>query len=142
MVISRKRLQKSDHPSFRAVLKYALLNLPEVLLGLVILMFIQKWLELPHWAVWVIGALWILKEALVFPFVWRSYDSRSGRDTYQMLGMQGIVEKRLAPSGYIRIRGELWQAEAVENHSPVDVGETVIVRGRRGLTLVVERSNK
>ena len=133
--------QKSDRPSFRVVLKYALLNLPGLMLGLGILMFLQKWLELPHWALWVIGALWILKETLIFPFMWRSYDSGSGRNTYQMLGMPGIVEKRLAPSGYIRIRGELWQAETGKNDSPAEVGETVMVRDRRGLTLVVERSD-
>jgi membrane protein implicated in regulation of membrane protease activity len=140
MTVFRTSSRKSGRPSRRAAVKYALLNLPEVLAGLMVLMFVQKWLELPHWAVWLLGALWILKEALIFPFVWRSYDSGSERNTYQMVGMRGIVEKRLAPSGYIRIRGELWQAETGEKDSPVEVGEKVIVRGRRGLLLLVERN--
>ena len=59
-----------------------------------------------------------------------------------MIGRRGIVENRLAPSGYVHVRGELWQAEAVENSLPIEKGESVRIYGNRGLTLLVHLDNK
>ncbi len=55
-----------------------------------------------------------------------------------MIGMQGNARDRLDPSGYIHIRGELWQAELIEGASPIDKGEDVRIMGNRGLILLVE----
>jgi len=40
-----------------------------------------------------------------------------------MIGLRGITEDRLAPSGYVRVHGELWQAEVVQNSPPIEKGE-------------------
>lgn len=54
-----------------------------------------------------------------------------------MVGIEGQVVSRLAPEGFIRIRGELWNARA-ENGS-IDVGADVIVVRQSGLKVVVCR---
>ncbi|NIO09412.1 MAG: nodulation protein NfeD, partial [Deltaproteobacteria bacterium] len=66
------------------------------------------------------------KDVVMFPFVWRYYDrpNRSG-NVNSMVGVQGIVEERLAPSGYVRVHGELWQAEVVGGGPVIGRGERV-----------------
>jgi membrane-bound ClpP family serine protease len=80
----------------------------------------------------------VLKDAILFPFVWRAYDwDRSGRAD-SMDGLRGRAVEPLAPSGYVRVRGELWRAEVSGGRLPVEAGQTVLIRGSRGLTLLVE----
>ncbi len=54
-----------------------------------------------------------------------------------MLGRRGIAKGRLAPSGYVQVRGELWKAELAEGSQPVEEGEAILVEEIRGLTLIV-----
>ena len=49
-----------------------------------------------------------------------------------------VAKDRLAPSGYVEVHGELWQAEVMEGAPPVQSGESIRVRGIRGLTLIVQ----
>jgi membrane protein implicated in regulation of membrane protease activity len=52
-----------------------------------------------------------------------------------MIGMHGEVVSPMHPLGQVKVNGELWEARS----SPgADIGETVVVRGMEGLTLVVE----
>jgi membrane protein implicated in regulation of membrane protease activity len=83
-----------------------------------------------------IVVLWLAKDAILFPFVWRSYD-RSRPSVHSLVGTEGTVEERLAPAGYVRIRGELWQAERMGTDSPIEKGAIVRIEGIRGLTLLV-----
>ena len=48
-----------------------------------------------------------------------------------------IVEEDLAPSGWVRVRGERWRADARAG-APLGRGRTVVVRAVRGLRLEVE----
>jgi membrane-bound ClpP family serine protease len=52
-----------------------------------------------------------------------------------MIGTEGRVVTRLAPVGFIRIKGELWQAKATRGI--IDTGKIVIVVDQNGLNLVV-----
>ena len=49
--------------------------------------------------------------------------------------MRAEVVRPCSPVGLVRIRGELWNAQA---SAPVQVGESVTVSGIDGLTLRVE----
>lgn len=71
----------------------------------------------------------------MFPFVWRAYDKFSPDS---LVGSKGKAVERLSPTGYIIIQGELWRAEVVRGNNPVNKGETVVVRGSQGLTLLVQ----
>ncbi|MFZ0663390.1 MAG: nodulation protein NfeD [Acidobacteriaceae bacterium] len=53
-----------------------------------------------------------------------------------LLGVIGLAQQPIAPRGQVLIRGELWQAES---DAPISSGDSVRVRGVRGLTLLVER---
>jgi membrane protein implicated in regulation of membrane protease activity len=122
----------------RTVLRYLLYQTPGWALLLLILIGMGRWTDLPSWVIWVVLALWLAKDAILFPFVWRAYDRDRLEGLHSLVGFEGIVEERLAPSGYIRVHGELWQAEIVDKGRPLEKGETVRIEAVRGLTLLVQ----
>ncbi len=123
-------------------LRYVLLNLPELAVVVLILIIIQHWVVLPALLFWSIIGLWIVKDALLFPFVWRAYDWNRSEPSGSMIGAQGLAKQRLAPSGYVRIRGELWRAERLGEGPPIEAGQTVRVEKIKGLTVFVVPAGK
>ena len=128
--------------SARVVVRYALLQVAGVALLVLDLIVVRRWVDLPAWFAWGLVALWVATDVILFPFVWRAYDWDRPGTTNSMVGTRGIAEERLAPSGYVRVRGELWQAEVMGDGPPLDRGEAVRVRGICGLTLLIEPDNE
>ena len=56
-----------------------------------------------------------------------------------MLGSRGKVVSSLAPGGFVRIKGELW--EATSDSGRISIGEAVTVIEQDGLKLVVRKGN-
>ena len=54
-----------------------------------------------------------------------------------MIGMSGKAVDRLAPGGMVKIRGELWNAEAEEGI--IEAGENITVTGQDRLKLLVRK---
>jgi len=129
---------KNPRWSSRVLIRYALFQIPSLALLILILILAREWLNLQTWFFWGFIILWVAKDALLFPFVWRAYDREGPKDVHSLVGTEGIVEERLDPSGYIRVHGELWQAEVMGEAPPIEKGEAVWVRGIRGLTLLVQ----
>ena len=122
----------------KVVLRYALIQLPgTVLLVLVILLINRWWVTVPLWLGLGIVGVAIVKDLVLFPLVWRSYAGGDPGDPSSMIGRRGIVIGRLDPEGYVRVRGELWRAETVENDRPVEEGRSVAVVEVSGLKLYV-----
>ena len=126
------KLRKIPRPIY---LRYILLNIPGLVAVVLILIIIQHWVVLPVWLFWSIIGFWIIKDAVLFPVVWRAYDwERPGR-TRSMIGEHGVARDRLAPSGYVQVRGELWRAEKIAGGSPIEAGQPVQIIKMEGLTL-------
>ena len=128
--------------SFRIVLRYALFQVPSYILLVLLMVIVRQFINIPTWVILSIIALWFTKDVLLFPSVWRAYDMSSQRNVQPIVGMKGTVEKQLDPSGYVKVRGELWQAELVVGRTPVKRGEKIEVKGIRGLTLLVKNINE
>lgn len=128
--------------SSRVVIRYALLQIPALALLIVLLFLVKRWVDLPQWFVWGIILFWVAKDVILFPLTWRAYDQDRSRGAYSMVGARGIAEERLAPSGYIRVHGELWQAEVMGDSPPIERGESIRIQGIRGLTLLVQHDEK
>jgi membrane-bound ClpP family serine protease len=126
----------------RVLIKYILLQLPLIVLLPLVLFFIRQWVAIPVWLIWGLVALLIIKDIIMFPRVWRSYDQNRPGDPTSIIGMRGIAKDRLAPTGYIRVRSELWRAEVIEGGVPIEKGERVRVTGIEGLTLLVQREDE
>jgi len=57
-----------------------------------------------------------------------------------MVSSKGKTVSPLAPEGFIRIKGELWEAKSVGGE--INVGEEVTVVGQDGLKLTVRKSDR
>lgn len=123
--------------SGRTFLKYALLQLPELIIVTLILFILMAWISIPLWLVILLILAWIAKDVAMYPFVWRAYDT-SASNSQKVIGKTGTVEERLDPSGYIRVDSELWRAEIIQGKAAIEVGRKVKVRKADGLTLFVE----
>lgn len=124
--------------TIKVLMKYILFQLPELALLIVALLLLQFWNILSQITVWAIIAIWIVKDAILFPFVWRSFDFGQHQDANPLIGQVGFTKEKLDPSGYISVRGELWKATISEEHPPIDKGKNVRILSCEGLTLVVE----
>ena len=124
------------------MVRYALFQIPGMLILVLILFVLQWWMDLPWWLCGCIGGLWVLKDVLTFPLIWNAYEPPRPGETKSLIGMEGVAEERLAPSGYIRVHGELWQSEVMGKETPIEQGDRVLVKGAYGLTLLVQPMEK
>jgi membrane protein implicated in regulation of membrane protease activity len=132
------RIVREQGLSLRIVIRYTILQLPALALFVMALILSRRWIGIPLWSFWGLVGLWVAKDVILFPFVWRAYDARERKGEDAMIGRQGIVQDRLAPSGFVQVRGELWQAELMDGGPPVEKGVAVKIRKTRGLTLIVQ----
>jgi membrane protein implicated in regulation of membrane protease activity len=126
----------------RILVRYALFQLPALVLLVLILILVRRWVDLPTWFEWGLIGAWVVKDAVLFPFVWPSYARGQMEDVNSIAGERGIAEERLAPAGYVCVHGELWQAEVMGGGYAIDRGEGVRVQAIRGLTLLVQPDNE
>ena len=122
----------------RVILRYTLFQIPSLVILILSLVIIRTWFNLPGWLAGLCISVWILKDIILFPFVWRTYDPEPGRHSKRMIGKQARVVERLAPHGYVELHGELWRAMVQQEESPVEKYATVRVLDVKGLTLLVE----
>jgi len=119
----------------RPVLRYWLLQIPETLVLALILFMLHRY-EIINAA---LGALlllaWIIKDALLYPYVRAAYeDAPYGRSA--LIGSPAVAEQDLDPSGFIRVRGELWKAES-ETGEDISRGSPVQITGHDGSRMFV-----
>jgi len=121
----------------RIVVRYALYQIPDVAIFVLILFVLHQWVHLSLGLVVALVSLWIVKYVLVFSFVWRAYDKPPPGNVRTLIGTEGIAEERLDPSGYIRVHGELWRAEVKGKPVVIEKGQAVLIEDASGLTLLV-----
>lgn len=125
-------------PTRRAVRRYALFQLPDLaMLGLV-LVLLRQLTGLSSLALLLVVLAWLVKDVALFPFVWRAYADDVTGFSFSPVGRRGVVVSRLAPTGMVRVRGELWRASTVTDAAPLEVGADVRVLEAQGLALTVE----
>ncbi len=122
----------------RVYLRYTLLQIPAIIIIISVMAALRHYLEIHLLLFWGIILGWLIKDIVMFPFVWRAYDNGRQGSGGDMEGMAGTVTRRLEPQGYVRVRGELWRAVLVDDES-AEKGEAVTVAGRDGMLLRVKR---
>jgi membrane protein implicated in regulation of membrane protease activity len=126
----------------RILIRYALFQIPSLALLMLILTLVRRWVDLPEWFFWGAFGVWLVKDMALFPFVWQAYDRDRSRELQSWVGTEGIAEERLAPRGYVRVHGELWQAEMIGDGPPIEKGVVVKIQKIEGLKLLVERQKE
>ncbi len=125
----------------RALIKYVLLQIPDLILLIIALIIFNKFINVSTWLMTTIIAVWIAKDIAIFTKVWKAYDSNYPNQKEQLIGMDGIVMDELNPVGYVKVKSELWKAEITDPGFPVKKGDKIKVYGVKGMKLTVERSN-
>jgi membrane protein implicated in regulation of membrane protease activity len=117
--------------------RYLMFSVPTWALAAVGAVALWHWLGVSAWLACAGWALWVIKDFVLYPLVKGAYerDIKTGADS--LVGKRGVVQRRLAPRGFVRVRGALWQAEIEPGKEPIEAGETVRILRARGLTLVV-----
>jgi membrane-bound serine protease (ClpP class) len=87
------------------------------------------------WGLAAIVAAAVLEVAETYFFIRLSQRRRAAVGAEAMVGRAARARTRLAPEGQVEIAGEIWRARSTV---PIEAGETVRVRTREGLTLLVE----
>lgn len=136
--MNMKPTMPTKYPPFGVVLKYILLQIPGTIVLAIILWWARKWFNLPDYLVWIAVLIWVGKDVVLFPYLWRSYDSKQIPDRFEMIGRQGIALSDLTPEGYVQINGERWKAVIADADVFVANGDKIYVKVVNGLQLTVE----
>jgi membrane protein implicated in regulation of membrane protease activity len=124
----------------RTLLRYCLLQIPGIALAALVLYalwsagFVDRALAL------AVLAMWVLKDALLFPLYRRVLDKpRPPAGAQALVGERATARTEIGERGLVRIRGELWQACACDGET-ISPGTPVRVIAAHGLRLTVQRT--
>jgi membrane protein implicated in regulation of membrane protease activity len=90
-------------------IKYLLFQIPGWIITAIVLLILLHWEFIPKWLAVLCFVAWLLKDLLLYPFLRRAYEP-GVTGSARLVGSRGVAEGDLAPTGYIRVRGELWRA--------------------------------
>jgi len=120
----------------RTLLRYVAFQVPGWLLVGAAAGAAVYWLGVPAWIALAGVGLFVVKDALLFPLLRRSYE-RDGR-THGPVGEHGVVEDSIDGEGWVRVGAERWRARAADGSAPIERGARVRIVAVHGLTLHVE----
>lgn len=121
----------------RTLRRYVLYQIPGCLLAIATAVVLHYRVNLPVWWGIALVASWVIKDAVLYPFLRNSYDSDSPDAIDQLIGLDGVAIEPLAPQGYIRVRGELWLAEPYSAGITIGRNRPVTVDSVQGTVLLV-----
>jgi membrane protein implicated in regulation of membrane protease activity len=124
--------------SAKVILKYAVLQLAQTAVVVGVLIVVRHFTSMPAWIIITILAVWILKDIVFFPKVWRAYAFDDNRPIRSLVGLEATVVFTLNPVGHVRVKGEFWKAELRNPNSVAERGDRVRVVDVRGTTPIVE----
>jgi membrane-bound ClpP family serine protease len=119
--------------SKRVIFRYILFQIPAIILVLVIVLWLYYASVISEYIVIITIILWMLKDFVLFFFVWKAYEVSSGIP----LAEKGVTIEDLDPEGYVEVGSELWRATTGDENVRIDKGIRVIIKSVRGLTLLV-----
>jgi membrane protein implicated in regulation of membrane protease activity len=130
-------MDRHARPGQRVLRRYALLQIPGQLVVLGLSLAAWEWLGAPGWLAWGAPLAWVVKDALLFPLVWRAYEPDDSVSPGPV-GQLAVAEDTLDPRGWARLGPELWRAELADGSGPVPPGAKLRVVAVDGLVLRVE----
>lgn len=126
-----------EKPDIHTILRYVLVQLPGEIIILITVFLLLHYTMLPAWLIWTGFGVWVLKDTILFFWVWPSYRSPE-QEVDPIVGQIGFVVKSCQPEGTVEIYGTLWWAVIDDKKTPLDAGTMIRVRKREGLILFVQ----
>jgi len=117
--------------------RYTLLQIPGWLLVGFLLWWAhgRGWIGIPLAA--VILAAWIGKDVVLYPLCKKAFQKGPAIGPRALVGRHAETVTDLAPTGQVRLDGELWTARPRDGN-PVSAGRRIVVLDSDGLILLVE----
>lgn len=137
MPLRLHKMTPSQSPSLQGIIKYAVLQVAELFVLVIALLFVGRWIHIPRWLFWTLLLGWAIKDAAMYPIVWRAYEANNQQELSPVVGDFATAQQDLSPSGYVRINGELWRAITENPDTSIRKGQKVLVIEVRGSLLVV-----
>jgi membrane protein implicated in regulation of membrane protease activity len=119
--------------------KYALFQVPGRVGAAIVLLGLMEWFSLSPWAALGLFSLWVIKDIALYPLLRTAYESDVKTGVEQLVGEKGMAQEWLDPRGMVRMRGELWRAEAEPSGEHIEPNSEIKVTAAQGLTLIVSR---
>ena len=97
--------------------------------------WLHRTIGVPIWAAAGVLVVWVVKDFALYPLLRSAYEVDGRTPVDRLVGERGHAVQRLAPRGYVRVRGELWISET-DGGSVVEEGAPVMISAVDGNTLV------
>ncbi len=94
-------------------------------------------IEIPLGGLIAVMVVWVVAAVFIYQMGSRALKRRPLVGLPAMIGSRGKAVSPLAPDGFIRVKGELWEAKSVSGG--IDIGEEVTVVEQDALRLVVRK---
>jgi membrane protein implicated in regulation of membrane protease activity len=117
--------------------KYLLLQIPGWLATAIVLAVLWHWQLLPRWLALLCFFGWLVKDLILYPLLRHAYEDGAKTGSAALVGARGVAQEALNPSGYVRVRGELWHAVAVPADQVVASGTEVEIVNAERMTVFV-----
>lgn len=137
---SRLRPWRPKPGTVRELGSYLLWQLPSWVALALVLIWLSVAIPFDGWIAVAVLLLFAIKDVLLFPALRVAF--RRPTHGPWPIGKRAQTVEPLEPSGYIRVEGELWKAEAFRPGTRIPAGSTVIVRAAHGLLLLVEQDSR
>jgi membrane protein implicated in regulation of membrane protease activity len=118
--------------------RYLLFQVPGWIVAATLAAVSTHWPGLRWSTAVLLFAAWVAKDLALYRFVRHGYVPGDGEAHRSLLGARGVAEQPLAPTGWVRVRGELWRARLLPGATPVAKGSPVRVVAVDGMEIVVE----
>ncbi len=117
--------------------KYLLFQIPGWVIAAIVLTALWHWKLLPAWLALLCFGGFMLKDFVLYPLTRKAYEADSKTGAQALVGMKGVAVEELTPQGYVRIRGELWQAVADPASHFIAAGTEVEIIRAEGMEVFV-----
>lgn len=127
---------KTRHPAFW---RYTAFQIPGWLVAAGGGWWLHTTMDVPVWVASGVLVVWVIKDYAMFPVLRFAYEADDRARIEHLIGCEGTAIDPLDPTGYVRVRGELWQArlETAGADGPVTPRTLVTVTAVEGTTLLV-----
>jgi membrane-bound serine protease (ClpP class) len=122
----------------RVFRRYLLFQLPGWVIVGTLCALAVRWPGISPATAVVLFAAWVAKDLLLYPWLRHGYVPGPADSHRSLVGATGVAEQALAPSGWVRVRGELWRARVRSGIAVLDKGAAVRVVEVDGMEIVVE----
>ena len=127
---------RTSHPTFW---RYTAFQIPGWLVAALGGWWIHQSFDVPLWFAAGLLLIWVIKDYALYPMLRFAYEADHRPRIEHLIGAQGKAVEPLAPIGYVRVRGELWQATHRGSERVISRGDEIEVTDIQERLLIVRR---